>query len=329
MNEVQAEKEKIAVARLSVISNSVLILAKIAVGTLTGSVSIISEAAHSAVDLLASVIAFFSVKNSGKPADRDHPFGHGKIENISGTVEAILIFMAAGWIIFEAMKRFSHPRPVEALGWGVGVMLFSCVVNIVVSRLLFTVGERTDSVALKADAWHLRTDVYTSAGVMVGLLVIVIGEKALPGKHFHWVDPLAAIVVAVLIVHAAWKLTIQSARDLLDTTLPDAERDMIRELIASKRPEIHGFHKLRTRKSGHIRFIEFHMIVDPGMSVEQSHRITDELAGMIYDRLPYSMVTIHVEPCDGRCDDECLGNCLLPSDERRRILEQVRRPGDS
>ncbi|HWR68754.1 MAG TPA: cation diffusion facilitator family transporter, partial [Desulfomonilia bacterium] len=181
MNEAQAEKEKIAVARLSVISNSVLILAKIAVGTLTGSVSIISEAAHSAVDLLASVIAFFSVKNSGKPADRDHPFGHGKIENISGTVEAILIFMAAGWIIFEAMKRFSHPRPVEALGWGVGVMLFSCVVNIVVSRMLFTVGERTDSVALKADAWHLRTDVYTSAGVMVGLLVIVIGEKALPG----------------------------------------------------------------------------------------------------------------------------------------------------
>jgi cation diffusion facilitator family transporter len=329
MNEAKAEKEKIAVARLSVISNSMLILSKMAVGALTGSVSIISEAAHSAVDLLASVIAFFSVKNSGKPADKDHPFGHGKIENISGTVEAILIFMAAGWIIFEAMKRFFHPRPVEALGWGVGVMLFSCVVNIVVSRMLFKVGERTDSVALKADAWHLRTDVYTSAGVMAGLLVMVIGEKALPGKHFHWVDPLAAIVVAVLIIHAAWKLTIQSARDLLDTTLPDAERDMIRELIASKRPEIHGFHKLRTRKSGHIRFIEFHMIVDPGMSVEQSHRITDELAGMIYDRLPYSMVTIHVEPCDGRCDDECLGNCLLPSDERRRILEQARRPGGS
>ncbi|HXK47360.1 MAG TPA: cation diffusion facilitator family transporter [Deltaproteobacteria bacterium] len=322
MNKARAEKEKVAVARLSVLSNSVLILIKVAAGIAMGSVSIISEAAHSAVDLLASIIAFFSVRNSGKPADRDHPFGHGKIENISGTVEAFLIFMAAGWIIYESVSRLIHPRPVESLGWGVGVMLFSCMLNIMVSRQLFKVGERTDSVALKADAWHLRTDVYTSAGVMAGLLAIWIIERLKPGLHVHWIDPVAAMGVAVLIVHAAWRLTVQSARDLLDTTLPLSERAIIRDLIASKKPEVHGYHKLRTRKSGHMRFIEFHMLVDPDMNVKKSHRITDELTSLITERLPYSTVTIHVEPCDGRCDDECTGNCLLPPDERLRRLKQ-------
>lgn len=324
MNTSRAEKEKIAVACLSVLSNSVLILIKVAAGILMGSVSIISEAAHSAVDLLAAVIAFFSVRNSGKPADRDHPFGHGKIENISGTVEAFLIFMAAGWIIYEAVSRLIHPRPVESLGWGVGVMLFSCMLNIMVSRQLFKVGERTDSIALKADAWHLRTDIYTSAGVMAGLLVIWIIERLEPGLDVHWIDPLAAMAVAVLIIHAAWRLTVQSARDLLDTTLPLSERTIIRDLIASKKPEVHGYHKLRTRKSGHMRFIEFHMLVDPDMNVNKSHRITDELTALITERLPYSTVTIHVEPCDGRCDDECTRNCLLQPDDRLRRMKQPR-----
>ena len=318
MNKVDAIKRKISAARLSVISNSVLIIVKVTAGIVMGSVSIISEAAHSAVDLLAAAIAFFSVKNSGKPADSDHPFGHGKIENISGTIEAALIFLAAGWIIYEAIGRFLHPRPLESVGWGIAVMLFSCIVNIAVSENLFRVGKETDSVALQADAWHLRTDVFTSAGVMGGLLVIWVGERMIPGMHFHWIDPLAAIAVAFLIVHAAWRLTIESARDLLDTTLPDAESDAIKDLIASRHPEVHGYHKLRTRKSGHMRFVEFHMLVDPGMTVERSHRITDEITGMIAERLPHSTVTIHVEPCDGRCDDECIGNCLLSHEERSK-----------
>jgi cation diffusion facilitator family transporter len=125
---------------------------KTAAGITMGSVSIISEAVHSAVDLVAALIALFSVKNSGKPADRDHPFGHGKIENISGTVEAVLIFLAAGWIIYEAFMRFVHPKPLEALGWGIGVMLLSCLVNVAVSETLFHVGRQTDSIALQADA---------------------------------------------------------------------------------------------------------------------------------------------------------------------------------
>ncbi|HQI02709.1 MAG TPA: cation diffusion facilitator family transporter, partial [Deltaproteobacteria bacterium] len=134
MNTMQADREKIVVARLSVISNSLLIAAKLSIGLMMGSVSIISEAAHSGVDLLAAIIAFVSVRKSGKPADREHPFGHGKIENISGSVEAVLILLAAGWIIYEAVRRLIDPRPIDAVGWGVGVMLFSCFVNILVSR---------------------------------------------------------------------------------------------------------------------------------------------------------------------------------------------------
>ncbi len=320
MDKALAEKRKISAARLSVVSNTILILIKVVAGVAMGSVSIISEAAHSAVDLVAALIALFSVKNSGKPADRDHPFGHGKIENISGTIEAALIFVAAGWIIYEAIMRFLHPEPLESVGWGVAVMSFSCVVNIAVSQNLFKVGRQTDSVALLADAWHLRTDVYTSAGVMGGLLVIWIGTYVVPGMPLHWIDPLAALAVAGLIIHTAWRLTVQSARDLLDTTLPAEERDAVRGLIADRYPEVKGYHKLRTRKSGHMRFVEFHMLVDPDMSVDRSHRITDELTGMIAERLPHSTVTIHVEPCDGRCDDECIDNCLLPLEERLRNM---------
>ncbi len=210
--------EKISVARLSILSNTSLIIMKVIIGILIGAVSIISEAIHSGVDLIASVIAYISVTKSGKPADRDHPFGHGKIENISGAVEALLIFLAAGWIIYEAIKRLMNPQPLEAASWGVGVMLISCIINILVSERLFAIGNKTDSVALKADAWHLRTDVYTSAGVMAGLFLIWIGGRIMPGVSLSWIDPIAAIAVALLIIHAAWVLTIQSARDLLDHT---------------------------------------------------------------------------------------------------------------
>jgi cation diffusion facilitator family transporter len=314
--------EKVSVARLSIMSNTSLIVMKVVVGVLIGSVSIISEAIHSGVDLIAAIIAFLSVSTSGKPADKEHPFGHGKIENISGTVEAALIFLAAGWIIYEAVQRLMHPRPLEAASWGVGVMLVSCIINILVSERLFAIGTKTDSVALKADAWHLRTDVYTSAGVMAGLFLIWLGNRLLPGVSLNWIDPIAAIAVALLIIHAAWVLTLQSAKDLLDHTLPSAERKIIQDLIASMRPRVHGYHKLRTRKAGSVRFIEFHMLVDPKMSVEDSHRITDDITRLIYERMPHSNVNIHVEPCDGRCDDECAGNCLLSDEDRRRQLNR-------
>jgi len=309
VEETQKRKERVAL--LSVASNSFLVVFKVIVGVVIGSVSIISEAIHSGVDLLAAAIAMFSVKTSSVPADKRHPFGHGKIENISGFVEALLIFAAAFWIIFEALKKLNAPRVMENPEWGVGVMLFSAVMNFMVSRKLFRVGRETDSIALQADAWHLRTDVYTSAGVMAALGVIWLGHKIFPDPNIHWIDPVAAILVAALILRAAYQLTVNSLRDLIDVQLPAEEEDFIRRMIRSEE-KIFGFHHLRTRKAGAVRFMEFHVKVDPGMSVQASHDITKTLKKNIRNRFPDSVINIHVEPCDGDCTDVCRAGCMLP-----------------
>lgn len=313
---MDAQKRKERVAGLSVISNAVLVALKLAAGLMIGSVSIISEALHSGVDLLAAIIALFSVKTSCIPADTKHPFGHGKVENISGTIEALLIFAASGWILFEAVEKLRFPQPIEHVGWGVVVMLISTVANLIVSGMLFKVGWETDSIALEADAWHLRTDVYTSAGVMASLAIIWVGHRFTPDPNIHWLDPVAALGVAILIIRAAYRLTLQAARDLLDARLPAEEETWIRDLIMAHQPVIHGFHKLRTRKSGNFRFIEFHIKVDPQMSVGVSHRITEDLSASIERRFPAASVIVHIEPCDGRCDENCRLGCLLSEEKR-------------
>ena len=313
-------KRKSNVALLSVISNTSLVFLKLIVGIMIGSVSVISEAIHSGVDLLAAIIALFAVKKSAKPADDDHPFGHDKVENISGTVEALLIFLAAGWIIFEAVKKLIEPEPLDEAGWGVAVMLLSVAANIFVSKKLFSVGEETDSVALKADAWHLATDVYTSLGVMGGLIVIVVGGWIVPGVNLNWVDPVAAMLVALLIVRAAYHLTVESARDLVDFCLPAEEVDEVRKHIMAFAPTIRGFHRLRTRKAGASRFVEFHIRVAASMSVDESHRITDMITCTIKQHYPGTTVTIHIEPCNCAIAKEGSCGCLLSEEDKKAIM---------
>jgi len=314
---IQQRKERVAM--LSVASNSTLVVFKVIAGTLIGSVSIISEAIHSGIDLLAAIIAMFSVKKSYIPADDDHPFGHGKVESISGLIEAVLIFIAAFWIIFEALKKLTSAQAVESPGWGVAVMLLSAGLNYFVSRKLFQVGKEADSIALQADAWHLRTDVYTSVGVMVSLGIIWISHFFFTDPRIHWLDPVAAIFVAVFILKAAYDLTAQALGDLMDVKLPPDEEGWIRSVIVAHKPEIHGYHQLRTRKAGNFRFIEFHIKVDPQMTVETSHGITRELKFRIMDKFSNSTVTIHIEPCDGNCTNVCVAGCLLPEDRRLQI----------
>ena len=322
---MDAPARKIRVAALSVVSNTTLVVMKLIVGLLIGSVSIISEAIHSGVDLIAAVIALFSVKTSSIPPDKRHPFGHGKIENISGAIEALLIFAAAGWIIFEAVQKLRSPEPLETPGWGVGVMTVSVMVNYFVSTMLFKVARETDSIALEADAWHLRTDVYTSAGVMFSLALIWTGRSFFPSVDLGWLDPVSAIAVAVLIIKAAFDLTLRSSKDLLDATLPPEEEDWIRQQIMHHQPDIYGFHQLRTRKSGHFRFVEFHLKVDPEMSVQISHAITEDLSLNIEKQFPSTSVMIHIEPCDGDCEGNCLQGCLL-HEQRRREQQQRLKP---
>jgi len=314
---LDVDLKKIRVAALSVLSNTVLVAGKLVIGVLTGSVSVLSEAIHSGIDLLASAIAFVAVRTSGKPADPEHPWGHGKVENLSGAIEAVLIFVAAIWIIYESVDKILHPRPLDTVGLGVGIMALSSIVNFAVSHALFRVGKATDSMALVADAWHLRTDVYTSLGVMVGLGIITLGGIFFPDTDLNWLDPVIAIGVALLIMRAAFQLTRQSIADLLDTSMPENEKVWITAFLRHEIREACGFHRLRTRKAGATRFVEFHLLVDPDMHVDDSHAIADRITAEIRERFEGCNVTIHVEPCDGSCKEVCVAGCLLAEDERR------------
>jgi len=287
---------KRGVAWLSVLSNTGLVVIKLVVGLMIGSVAVISEAIHSGIDLIAAMIALFAVTRSSKPADEGHHYGHGKVENLSGAIEAILIFVAAGWIIKEAIEKLLNPGPIERIGWGVSVMLVSSIVNIVISRKLFKIGNESDSVALKADAWHLLTDVYTSAGVMLGLALMWLGEKLFVGVHLHWLDPVAALIVAFLIIKAAYELTVQAGHDLLDGSLPAEDEKWMKEYLEKQKPVIRGFHGLRTRKAGSVRIVDVHILVDPHMTVFHSHEITDEIKDGFAKHFPVITVTVHVEP---------------------------------
>ena len=308
---MKSAQRKRQVARLSVLSNSLLVIFKLIVGLMIGAVSVISEAIHSGVDLIAALIALFAVKASGKPADDKHTFGHGKFENLSAAIEGFLIFVAAGWIIYEAIKKLIFPQPVETVHWGIIVMGVSAIANFFISRQLFKVGRETDSMALMADGWHLRTDVWTSAGVSVGLLLYTLGRLFFPELNLHWVDPVIALGVAGLILKAAWELTSESVTGLLDASLPLDEENLIREIIEAMGPKVLSFHKLKTRKAGSDRFIEFHLVVKADMSVKDSHDICDEITAEIKAKLPNAIVMIHTEPCLGVCSGSCNGACEI------------------
>lgn len=290
-----AAEEKIAVAKLSVYSNSSLVALKLIAGFLMGSVAVISEAIHSGIDLLAALIARYSVKKSAEPADKDHRYGHGKYENLSGMIEGALIFVAAAGIIYEAIQRLLVPFQVELLTAGMVIMAFSAILNYMVSAKLSKVAKSTDSLALEADAYHLKTDVWTSVGVFIALVLIqVTGENLL--------DPTVAIIVAGFIIHAAYDITRRSTEGLLDRSLPEDEIRLIETVINEHKSDILSFHKLRARKMGSERQVDVHMIVPRNLSVKEGHDLVDHLERDIRKELPHTVVVIHMEPCDANCE---------------------------
>jgi cation diffusion facilitator family transporter len=282
-------------AAVSVVSNSTLVLLKLAVGFLSGSVGIISEAIHSANDLLASLIAWVSVTTSDKAADEEHPYGHGKVEAISGAIEAALIIVAAIWIVVEAVKRIAHGGEVEHLGLGTAVMALSVVVNIFVSRYLFRVAKREDSLALEADAHHLSTDVYTSLGVAVGLAIVWGARKVTGTTTFDIVDPIVGIGVALFILKIGVQLTLSSVSHLLDQSLPPDELRVI-EAIFKGHPEVLEWHKLRTRKSGSQRYVEAHVTLRGDLTLSLAHAVAHQMEQAITAALPSAQATLHVDP---------------------------------
>ena len=260
---------------------------KVVAGIISGSVSIISEAIHSSMDLLAAIIALFSVRVSDNPPDKRHPYGHGKFENISGVIEALLIIAAAIWIIVESVKKFlGEDIILEKIWIGSIVMVLSAIVNIFVSRRLYKVARETGSVALEADALHLKTDVYTSAGVAVGLILILLTD-------IKWLDPIIAILVALFILRESYSLLKRAFSPLLDIAWSDEEIKGLHKKLKEMGVQ---FHDLRTRMSGNYRFIDIHVEMPADESVENAHKFCDQIEEELMSTYQNLTVNIHVEP---------------------------------
>lgn len=301
--------EKTKTARLSIASNTILTLGKLGVGISMNSVSVISEAIHSGLDLLAAILAFLSVRESAKPADERHQYGHGKFENLASITEAILILVAAGMIIYNAYPKIFRGVEVHSLGLGSIVMGVSAVVNFFVSRELMRVARKTESPALAADAWHLRTDVYTSLGVLAGIVAIKLTGLAI-------IDPLIAIAVALLIVKAGIDLIRDSVQSILDANLPEEDEEVIRDILREHSSSYVEFHNLRTRKAGSQRYVDLHLVVPSEWAINTVHTLCDHIEADIKARLNDALVLIHTEPCALQCQD-----CYRADEGKKRNIK--------
>ncbi len=281
---------KTRAAALSIASNTILIALKLAAGAITGSVAILTEAMHSSIDLIASFVAYFSVREADKPADAEHPYGHAKIENLAAAIEAMLILVGSGVIIYAAVRSLANGSEVHSLGIGIGVIGFSLVANIVVSTVIARRARETDSPALEGDAAHLRTDAATSGAVLIGLVLVQVTGAT-------WLDPVIALVVAAAIVFAGVRLLARASRVLVDEALPPQELDAVRGAIADFGPRgVCGYHKLRARRAGSRRYVDLHVQFSAGTTLEDAHATAHALQDAIRERLRGADVLIHLEP---------------------------------
>jgi cation diffusion facilitator family transporter len=297
----------VGAARLFLAVVIALIGLKMVVGVITGSISIWAQAADSSLDLFAALITFFTVGFSAKPADKEHPFGHGKVEDIAAGIQAVLLLAAAGLIIYSAIRRIILGSTIELTEAGIGVMLFSMIASILLSRHLFRVARATGSVALEANAHNITGDIYSTAGVMVGLVVVRFTK-------FTIIDPILALIVAALILRMTYRVGWMAFSGLVDVRLPKVEEDEIISTIKEHTSQLAGFHEVRTRKAGSQRFIDLHLMLPKNTSVEESHQMCDHLEQDIKSRLPNSNVTIHVEPCSIECEQCGISSCSLRID---------------
>ena len=281
--------EKKLAAGLSITSNAIIIIFKLIAGIISGSISIISEAIHSLSDFLASILTFFAVIRSSEPADNEHQFGHGKYEDMSGFIEGGLIIFAGLYIIYEALNKLilGYNEAFEST-LGIYAMGFAVVANIVGSSYLFKVAKKTESISLYADAEHLRTDVLSSLGVLVALVVIKY-------TGLYFLDPVIAIIVATIIMKAGYSISKETLNDLLDGSLPKEDLQTINEVIKNC-SDVMGYANLRTRKSGNNKQLEVTLFFNPEMKLYDCHAICDKIESQISAKVPNIKTVIHMEP---------------------------------
>ena len=278
-------------AWLSIAAALVTITLKTVAWQLTGSVGLLSDAAESVVNLVAAVAVLIALRVAAMPADKNHHFGHAKAEYFSAALEGMMIFVAALVILYTSVDRFLHPRPIENVGIGLAVSVLASVVNGVVAVILLRAGRQYRSLTLTADGKHLLTDVWTSAGVIVGVLVV-----ALTG--IQRLDPVIAFLVGLNIIWTGWKLIRESTEGLMDVALSKEENRSIAEILARFVSKDVHFHALRTRVSGHHRFAEVHVLVPGQWSVQRGHDLVEEVEAAIHEEFADLSITCHLEPAE-------------------------------
>ena len=286
--ENPGQKEKIAAARLSLLSNSILTAVKFAIGILTGSVSVISEGAHSLTDVLASSLSLYTVRRADQLPDEDHPYGHGKMENLSALVQGGALFGVGIYIIYEAVHHLLKHEGPQRVDWGMGIMLVSALVNTFIVRYVQNAAMKTGSPSLRATAQDHRADIFTAIGVLAGLVLVRV-----TGRGFF--DPVFAILVALVIFHGAWEVAHEAAQTLIDRQLPEADIQSVRAVFDDD-SHVLGYHKLRTRQAGSTRYVDAHVMMDDDLTLVHSHALTEALEQKIREALPGSVVTLHTEP---------------------------------
>ena len=294
-------------ARLALFTVIGLFILKVVVGLITHSISIWAQAVDSSLDIFAVVITFLTVGFSAKPADKEHPFGHGKAEDIAAGIQAIFLFVAASLIIYYAIRRIMEQTTPQYTEAGIAVMLVSMVVSILLSRHLFRVARATGSVALEGNANNIMGDIYSTAGVLVGLTIVRLGH--LFGVHLDVIDPILAILVSILILRATYRVGRMALEGLIDFRIPQADEETLMATILEHSGQLVGVHEVRTRRSGSHKYIDLHLVMPKGASVEQAHEMCDHLEQDIVKRLQNANVTIHVEPCDIECQQCAVTAC--------------------
>ena len=278
-------------AWLSIAAALATILLKGVAWKLTGSVGLLSDAIESFVNLAGALMALWMLTLAALPPDDDHAHGHGKAEYFSSAVEGFLILLAAVSIGYTAFERLLNPQPLEAVGIGLLVSVAASAINFATSRVLLDVGRKHNSITLEADAHHLMTDVWTSAGVILGVgLVWITGAL--------WLDPVIAMLVAANIVWTGWQLMQRSAAGLMDISLPADKRQQIEALLAGDRAQGLDFHALRTRQAGSRTFVTLHVLVPGEWTVKQGHDWAERIEADIRAALPHAHVTTHLEPIE-------------------------------
>ncbi len=298
MTEQSAQQEKRSAALTSVIAAIGLTSFKIVVGILTNSLGILAEAAHSGLDLAAALMTFFAVRMADKPADRQHHFGHGKVENVSALFETILLLATSGWIIYEAIHRLTNPDVrVEISIWSFIVMGTSIGIDATRSRVLMKAAKKHNSQALEADALHFSTDIWSSSVVILGLVLVLIGDTFPALAFLKKGDAIAALAVAVIVIFVAGELGMRSIQSLIDAAPRNDAYDRILAQVG-RMQKVANVHALRIRPSGAGWFVDLHVLMDGNLSLTESHRVTERIEKKVQSILPNSDVTVHVEPLD-------------------------------